>query len=443
MADFSTYVSLELPKSNEKYNVGVANKNNMVIDSELHKLDLKNQSQDNLLATKEALNEHINNKNNTHEVTKSQIGLNNVDNTSDMDKPVSTAQQNAIDTALEQSNYYTDNKIAELIDGAPETLDTLKEVHDAFVENTTIIEALDIAIGTKANQIALDTHTGNDIIHVTQTDKDNLNASKLHADSNHARIDATKVERSDTNGNIKINGIEVNVYTHPDGTNPHGITKQDIGLGNVENKSSEEIRDEITKENVINALGYTPPTTNTTYNAASEAPKANGIPNVGTSVKYAREDHIHPLQTDVSGNAGTATKWKYVINIDGMSVNGDASRKTYGVCSTAADVANKVVPCTGFNLVVGAKIDVKFTVTNTMENPTLNVNNTGAKPIYYRGFAIPARYLTANTTYSFRYNGTQWDFVGDLNTNYSNGDGIIYSDSEPTNLIDGMTWIGK
>ena len=39
-------------------------------------------------------------------------------------------------------------------------------------------------------------------------------------------------------------------------------TKEDIGLGNVENKSSSTIRDEITKSNVTEALGYTPYTPN-------------------------------------------------------------------------------------------------------------------------------------------------------------------------------------
>lgn len=42
-------------------------------------------------------------------------------------------------------------------------------------------------------------------------------------------------------------------------------TKAEVGLSNVENKSSETIRSELTKANVVNALGYTPPTTNTTY----------------------------------------------------------------------------------------------------------------------------------------------------------------------------------
>lgn len=70
---------------------------------------------------------------------------------------------------------------------------------------------------------------------------------------------ATKTENSATNGNIKINGVEANVYTHPGtGTNPHGTTKADIGLGSVENKSSSTIRDEITIANVNKALGFTP-----------------------------------------------------------------------------------------------------------------------------------------------------------------------------------------
>ena len=40
--------------------------------------------------------------------------------------------------------------------------------------------------------------------------------------------------------------------------NPHGVTAKQVGLGNVENKSSETIREEITKSNVTTALGFTP-----------------------------------------------------------------------------------------------------------------------------------------------------------------------------------------
>lgn len=47
----------------------------------------------------------------------------------------------------------------------------------------------------------------------------------------------TKVEKSSINGNIKIDGVENIVYKHPTGTNPHGTTKSDVGLGNVDNTS--------------------------------------------------------------------------------------------------------------------------------------------------------------------------------------------------------------
>lgn len=54
--------------------------------------------------------------------------------------------------------------------------------------------------------------------------------------------------------------------------------------------------------------------THVTY--ATVAGKAPGTAAVGTSSKVAREDHVHPLQTTVSGNAGTATKLATARNIN-------------------------------------------------------------------------------------------------------------------------------
>ncbi|MCI8717282.1 MAG: hypothetical protein HFH64_03850 [Lachnospiraceae bacterium] len=119
------------------------------------------------------------------------------------------------DSAYRQATGYTDQKIADLIGGAPETLDTLKEVADAIQANKNVSTALDAAIGKKANQTELDTHTGNNTIHITSAERTNWNAAKTHADSAHARTDATKTEKSNTNGNVKINGTETTVYTHP------------------------------------------------------------------------------------------------------------------------------------------------------------------------------------------------------------------------------------
>lgn len=50
----------------------------------------------NLTALETKVNQHIANKSNPHGVTKAQVGLGNADNTSDANKPVSTAQASAI-----------------------------------------------------------------------------------------------------------------------------------------------------------------------------------------------------------------------------------------------------------------------------------------------------------------------------------------------------------
>ena len=56
-----------------------------------------------------ASNAHIKNESNPHSVTKAQIGLGNVDNTKDADKPVSTATQTALDLKANASEVYYKN----------------------------------------------------------------------------------------------------------------------------------------------------------------------------------------------------------------------------------------------------------------------------------------------------------------------------------------------
>ena len=163
--------------------------------------------------------------------------------------------------------------------------------------------------------------------------------------------------------------------------------------------------------------------THVTY--STTAPKANGTASAGSAASVSRSDHVHPLQTTVSGNAGSATKLQTKRNIDGVQFDGSASITHFGSCSTAAATAAKVVSCTGFVLGTGARITVKFTVTNTAASPTLNVNGTGAKAIKYRGSTINAGYLAANRVYTFIYDGTDYELVGDINTDtdttYSTG----------------------
>lgn len=122
------------------------------------------------------------------------------------------------------------------------------------------------------------------------------------------------------------------------------------------------------------------------------------------------------LDVDVSGTAADAVILTNARTIDGVSFNGSANITHFGTCSTAAATVAKTVAITGFTLATGARALIKFTVTNTAASPTLNINGTGAKAIQYRGAAISAGYLAANRTYEFVYDGTNYQLVGDLNT---------------------------
>lgn len=111
-------------------------------------------------------------------------------------------------------------------------------------------------------------------------------------------------------------------------------------------------------------------------------------------------------------------------NIIGLKFgNNEYVTRPYGTCSTAAGTAAKVVECADFALITGATILVKFSAANSASSPTLNVNSTGAKNIYYRGAALKSSlfYWSAGDIVEFYYDGTQWNLidVGNSNTTYS------------------------
>lgn len=58
--------------------------------------------------------------------------------------------------------------------------------------------------------------------------------------------------------------------------------------------------------------------------ASDATPKAAGTASAGTGTNWSRDDHVHPIQTSVSGNAGTATKLanSRTLNISGVTAEG-------------------------------------------------------------------------------------------------------------------------
>ena len=65
-----------------------------------------------------------------------------------------------------------------------------------------------------------------------------------------------------------------------------------------------------------------------------------------------------------------------------------------------------------FALIGGAFVSIM--VGTVGDNATLNVNDTGAKTIYYNNTAITSGVLTQNHIYTFIFNGDHWNVVGDI-----------------------------
>lgn len=119
---------------------------------------------------------HMADRDNPHNVTKAQIGLGNVDNVSDMDKPISTAVQEALN-----------NKVNIVPGKGLVSLEDANKIHETNEKVDTFEESLQYEV-TRAT-------TAENTINSSLTDH------------------------------------------KADNTNPHGVTKSQVGLGNVDNTS--------------------------------------------------------------------------------------------------------------------------------------------------------------------------------------------------------------
>ena len=198
---------------------------------------------------------------------------------------------------------------------------------------------------------------------------------------------ANKVQSSTTNGNIKIDGTETTVYTHPSTT---AATAAAVKVGK-DNLGHVVIGDALVKGDV-------------------------GLGNVDNTA-------------DANKEVLSATKLTTARNIDGVAFDGSANIHHFGTCSTAAGTAAKTVTLSDsmtFTLAEGASVFVAFTDANTASNPTLAVNGTTAKAIYRYGTTTPGTTgkssWKAGSVVHLVYDGSAWQMVGWINddTTYSN-----------------------
>ena len=179
-----------------------------------------------------------------------------------------TTINNSIATAKSDAQKYADDQIAALVGSAPETLNTLQELSKAITDHEDVYDAYVVEMDSKLAGKSDTGHTHN------------------YAGSSSAGGAATSANKVNQNLVVKLNGGST------EGTN----------LFTFNGSSAKTIN--ITYENVGAAKASHG--THVTYSTAT--PKANGTASVGSLGEVARADHIHPLQTTVSGNAGSADK---------------------------------------------------------------------------------------------------------------------------------------
>lgn len=245
-----------------------------------------------------------------------------------------TNQVNDLANYYTKSNTYTkgevDTKISNLIDSAPETLNTLNELAVAIQENDSLIETLDAAIGTKANDNAVVHLTGTETI---SGDKTFGSANNIHTvtivDNNQdrpiifgnndttsqsLRIDDTlrynAGNKTLLTGNIRVTG---NIS---DGTN-------NITVANIATKSSlktvattgsyNDLTDKPTLPDLsIYATKDTTELTNYTTKNALNNLLANKADKSAIPTDYVKSSDISTLQTQVN----TAIKGITITRID-------------------------------------------------------------------------------------------------------------------------------
>lgn len=146
--NFTTYrqEAQQVGKDTLTITSATASQAGLMSSSDKTKLDgLKDQAgiTSDIDAVQSNLETHINNKSNPHEVTKAQVGLSEVDNTSDANKPISNATQ----TALNGKFSATDgNALKQRVDNIPElvatdiTVDSDNDSVNISLDKTSIVD---------------------------------------------------------------------------------------------------------------------------------------------------------------------------------------------------------------------------------------------------------------------------------------------------------------
>lgn len=169
-----------------------------------------------IAAAQSDIDTHVADTANPHSVTKSQVGLGAVDNTSDADKPVSTAQQAALDLKIDLTEKGAASGVAPLNGSSKIDATYLPSYVDDVLEYANFA-SLPVSGETGKIYVTLDDNktyrwTGSIYVEVSQGVTDHTQLSSIGTNT-HAQIDTHIASTS----------------------NPHSVTKTQVGLSNVDN----------------------------------------------------------------------------------------------------------------------------------------------------------------------------------------------------------------
>lgn len=257
----------------------------------------------------------------------------------------------------------------------------------------------------------------NDISPGGTSDYDNLdnkpqiNGNVLSGDKTASELgladinDIPDISASAINGNIKINGIETNVYTHPTGTNPHGTTKSDVGLGNVPNVATNDQTPSYTEATTLAKLA-SGEKLSVAFGKISKA-ITDLISHIGDSVK-----HI----TSTERTNWNAAKTKADTNETNIS---NANTQIVDIYNRAGG---------GKNLINPSKLTYKnCTYTENTDEHSYTITNTGTWSQFYN-------YVNCKKEKEYILSFTVSNITGDTSIN----DVYIINNSNNANL----GWIG-
>ena len=124
---------------------------------------------------------------------------------------------------------------------------------------------------------------------------------------------------------------------------------------------------------------------------------------------------ITPIGQDRPAAVPELWNSRYTEIDENFAALAEKSGASWCECTTSAANAKKAVTYDGFVLATGAMLIVRFVNENTAENPTLNVNGTGAYPMVDGDSPVSTSQIVAGGLYIFVFDGTNWALLGSYN----------------------------